>query len=435
MNWPAAVAAGSALGFLASLPAAAAEPMETYVVRKGDTLYELGRRYFSRAEDYRTVARLNRVRDPRSLQVGARLKVPARLLRVTPVEARVAGYKGSVTATVAGSTIALTRGALLAEGAIVSTGPNAFLRLDLPDGTQMSIPSQSRVRLSHMRAVEMTGVVRRELEVQRGRLESDVTPLSNPRDSYTVRTPMSVSAVRGTEFAVSYDETASRANTEVVEGLVTVTSGRQSTSVAASHGAVAEAAGVIGPLPLTPAPKLANPGKVQDERQVRFAIETPQSSHGYQVRLATDAGFVDVVEETTSPTANVDLGALPDGVYFLRLAAVDDAGLVGIPGTYAFERRLNTLTLSAPSASREDGVRRYKFRWNVGGVGERTYRLQLFQEGRDAPVLDEGGLTMQELTVTDLPPGVYHWRVMSRTYARGSYAEKWSPPERFEIGR
>lgn len=434
MKLRAAAAAGLALHLLASLPSVAAEPMETYVVRQGDTLYELGRRYFAGPQDYRTVARLNRISDPRRLQAGAKLKVPVRLLRVTPVEARVAGYKGLVTATVAGRTVALTRGAMLAEGAVISTGPNAFVRLDLPDGSHMAIPSQSQVRLSQMRAVELTGVVRRELEVRRGRLESDVTPLQDPRDSYTVRTPMSVSAVRGTEFAVSYDAAANRANTEVIEGLVNVSHGEQSASIAARHGAVSQASGVIGPLPLTPAPKLANPGKVQDEASVRFAVVEPQDGR-YQVRLANDAGFIDVVEETEAASGEIGFGALPDGVYFLRLAVVDTSGLVGVPATYAFERRLNTLTLSSPAASREEGLRRYKFRWNAGGAGERTYRLQLFLEGREAPVIDEGGLTMQELTVTDLPPGVYHWRVMSRTYARGSYAEKWSPPERFEVGR
>lgn len=434
MSRPLAAAAGALTFALAAFSAQAAEPVETYVVRKGDTLYEFGRLYLVRASDYRTVARLNGVRDPRRLKVGTTLKVPARMLRTRQVEAKVAGFRGAVTATVGGRTIALTRGAVVTEGAIIATGPNAFLRLDLPDGTALSIPSQSRIRLGRMQAVEMTGVVRRELEVQHGRLESDVTPLQNDKDSYTVRTPMSVSAVRGTEFAVSYDEAENAARTEVIEGLVSVSQGPSSAAISASHGAVSSATGMSGPLPLPAAPKVLNAGRVQDEPAVRFTIE-PAPVTAHQVRLATDAGFVDVLEETTTETNTVALEALPDGIYFLRLAAVGESGLVGMPATYAFERRLNTLDLAAPSTIREGGIRRYKFRWNVGGEGQRTYRLQLTADGAANPVVDESGLTMQELTVTDLPPGVYHWRVMSRTYARGSYAEKWSPPERFEIGR
>lgn len=434
MSWRLTAAGALTLAFV-SVSAEAAEPAETYVVRKGDTLYEIGRLYLVRPTDYRTVARLNGVHDPRRLKVGAKLKVPTRLLRTRQVEAKVAGFRGAVTATVGGRTIPLTRGAVVTEGAVIATGPNAFLRLDLPDGTALSIPSQSRIRLGRMQAVEMTGVVRRELEVQRGRLESDVTPLQNDKDSYTVRTPMSVSAVRGTEFAVSYDEAGEQARTEVIEGLVTVSHGPSSAAISASHGAVSTSAGMAGPLPLPPAPKVANAGRVQDEPAVRFEIEQTGDRAAYQVRLATDAGFVDVVEETEIATRTVTLEALPDGIYFLRLAAVDESGLIGMPATYAFERRLNTLDLAEPAAIRESGIRRYKFRWNVGGEGVRTYRMQLTADGSASPVVDESGLTMQELTVTDLPPGVYHWRVMSRTYARGSYAEKWSPPERFEIGR
>ncbi|KQW70707.1 hypothetical protein ASE17_17710 [Phenylobacterium sp. Root77] len=434
MSWKRAAIAGLALQALAAAPAMSAEPVERYVVQPGDTLYELGRRYFA-GGDYRTVQRLNRVADPKRLQAGSQLKVPARLLKITPIEARVAGFRGAVTVTAGGRTLPVSTGMMLNEGAVVATGPNAFLRLDLPDGTHLSLPSQSRVRLGKMTMVEMTGVVRRDLEVQSGRLESAVTPLRNPRDSYTVRTPMSVSAVRGTEFRVAYDTQAERASTEVIEGLVAVSADRQGEDVAAAYGAVTTAAGVSAPISLAAAPNVANLGRVQDEQAVRFQISGPAAARGYHVRLAADAGFVEVLDETASDTPDLALGELPDGVYFLRLAAMDDNGLLGLPATYAFERRLNTLTTSAPVASRDGGLRRYKFRWQVGGAGERTYRLQLLRDGAEAPVVDEAGLTMQELTITDLPPGVYNWRVMSRTFAGGGYYEKWTPLERFEIGR
>lgn len=434
MNWTKAAIAGLAFQALAAAPALSAEPVERYVVQQGDTLYELARRYFVRG-DYRTVQRLNRVADPRRLQVGTQLKVPARLLRISPIEARVAGFRGAVTVTAGGKTLPVSTGMMLKEGTVVTTGPNAFLRLDLPDGTHLSVPSQSRVRLGSMSIVEMTGVVRRDLEVQRGRLESDVTPLRDPRDSYTVRTPMSVSAVRGTEFRVAYDDQAARASTEVIEGVVAVTGDHQGATLAAAYGAVTTASGVSAPISLAAAPNLANPGRVQDEQAVRFQISAPSAALGYHVRLAADAGFVEVLNETASDSPDLALGDLPDGVYFLRLAAMDDNGLLGLPATYAFERRLNTLKTDAPTSTREGGVRRYKFRWQSGGLGERTYRLQLLREGAQTPVVDEAGLTLQELTITDLPPGVYNWRVMSRTFARGGYYEKWTPLERFEIGR
>ncbi|MGH6998269.1 MAG: FecR domain-containing protein, partial [Phenylobacterium sp.] len=334
MSLKRAAIAGLALQALAAAPALSAEPVESYVVRPGDTLYELGRRYFA-GGDYRAVQRLNRIADPRRLKVGSRLKVPARLLKVTPIEARVAGFRGAVTVTAGGRTLPVSTGMMLKEGAVVATGPNAFLRLDLPDGTHLSLPSQSRVQLGKMTLVEMSGVVRRDLQVQGGRLESDVTPLRDPRDSYTVRTPMSVSAVRGTEFRVAYDDQAARASTEVIEGVVAVTGDHQGATLAAAYGAVTTASGVSAPISLAAAPNLANPGRVQDEQAVRFQISAPSAALGYHVRLAADAGFVEVLNETASDSPDLALGDLPDGVNFLRLAAMDDNGLLGLPATYA----------------------------------------------------------------------------------------------------
>lgn len=436
MTWRGVALVAAALQVLAVGPAFAADAsIETYVVRRGDTLYGLAQRYFLRIDDYRIVQKLNGVADPRRLRVGARLKTPVRLLRTQVVEAQVAGFKGDVAVVTAkGLRLPVARGARLPEGALISTGANAYLRLDLPDGSHLSIPSQSRVRLVKMRAVEMTGVVRRELQVLGGRLESQVTPLRDPRDSYTVRTPMSVSAVRGTEFAVSYDERAARAATEVVSGAVTVTGAEDKRQVAAHEGAISSASGTVGPLELLPAPALVDPGRIQDDDVVRFSIATPRSELGYRIRLATDAGFVDVLEETTSATGDLVFGPLEDGVYFLRLAAIDGRGLLGLPATYAFQRRRNTLAILAPIVTREGGRRHYRFRWQAGGEGERSYRLQLFAEGKDVPVVDEAGLSGEELTITDLPPGVYNWRVMSRTFTRGGLVEKWSSVERFEIG-
>lgn len=433
MNWRLVVVAGLALAALPAI-AQAADPAEVYVVRRGDTLYGLAQAYLLQPSDYRVVQRLNGVANPRRLAVGKRLKVPADLLRTRPIEARVGAYRGSVQASLAGRAVPLSVGATLAEGTVVATGANAFLRLDLPDGTRLSLPSQSRVRLGRMIAVEMTGVVRREISVEAGRLESEVVPLRNPRDSYTVRTPMSVSAVRGTVFRVAYDPASSTARTEVVEGVVAVDAKAQETTVAANFGALVTAAGVSGALALAPPPRIDNPGRMQDEGQVRFHVADGPPARAYRARLAADAGFLDVLSETVAETRDLQFEDLADGVYFLRVAAFDENGLLGAPATYAFERRLNTLNVSAPVSSSEDGVRRYRFRWAAAGAGERTYRFQLLQQGAAVPVVDEAGLTAQELTLTQLPPGVYEWRVMSRTFAAGRYVEKWSPLERFEIG-
>jgi hypothetical protein len=422
---------------IAGQAAAAAEPTARYVVQRGDTLYDLARNYLLRVEDYRVVQRRNHVTNPRRLAVGARLNVPLGLLRTEPVQARLGAYKGAVTISVAGKPLPVTSGAALGEDSLISTGANAFARLDLPDGSRVTLPSQSRVRVVRLRRTLMTNAVDREFLVEAGRSESTVTPLRNPQDRYIVRTPMSVSAVRGTEFRVWYAPDEGRASTEVVHGTVAVqaTGDRRATTlVPAEFGVTATKEALSSPVALPPAPALLDSGKIQDDPRVAFDLAPSDRARAYRAQLALDAGFLDVFAETTSDTPRLAFDEVADGVYFVRATVVDAGGLEGVPATYAFERALNTLDLKALATSREGGTRRYLFRWDVGGEGERTFRFELRRTGDGPPVLDETGLAEHQITVTDLPPGDYTWRVMSRTFHRGRHVDKWSPAQTFQIG-
>lgn len=431
------IATASMVAVLAPLGVArAAEPTTIYEVRKGDTLYDLAQRYLVRVSDYTQVQRRNKVADPRRLPVGKRLTVPIRLLKTEPTEARLGAFRGDVRIEADGRILSPTKNMLLPEGAVIATGSDAFARLDLEDGSRVTLPSQSRVRLDRLRRTLLTGAVDRELSVQAGRSQSKVIPLRTPQDRYIVRTPMSVSAVRGTEFRVWYRPDEQRASTEVVEGTVSVdTDDRDAaapTLVAAAYGAVAEQDGGLTTRPLPPAPRLAEPGRRQDDPIVAFPVTPTEGAVAYRAEIAADAGFLEVVAETQSNAPLVAFNGLPDGDYFVRATTIDGGGLESVPGTYSFERALNTLDLQAPQASGEKRRRQYLFRWTVSGAGERVYRFQLMREGDPVPVIDETGLAEQRMTVTDLPAGAYTWRVMSRTFARGKVVEKWAPAQRFE---
>lgn len=422
---------------LAGLPAAtAAEPVEIYVVRKGDTLFELGERYWLNADSYRIVQRQNQVINPRRLSVGRKLKVPARLLRTEPIKVRLGAFRGAVTVTANGRPLPTSQGASLGEGATVATGPNAFARLDLPDGSKIALPSQSRIRLDRLRMTLMTGAVDRAFTVEGGRSESTVTPLAKPKDRYIVRTPMSVSAVRGTDFRVTYSPDTNRATTEVVSGAVAVNGATQTAALApARFGVSATTDGVSALKPLLSEPKLLRPDQVQDEKILTFDVAPAAGEQSYRAVIAEDAGFLGVVAESTAQAPRLTFDALGNGMFFVKLTALSADGLEGMPATYAFERTLNTLELQAPVASGGARQKRFLFRWEAGGEGIRTFRFQLYRKDQTAaPLVDETGLTTEQMTVTDLPPGVYGWRVMSRTFLNGRIIEKWSPPQDFHLG-
>lgn len=421
-------------------PAAAAKPRvaasAVYVVKPGDTLYDLAARYLLRIDDYREVQRLNRVREPRRLPAGAKLQVPARLLRTEAIQARLGAYRGAVTVTSAGRPATIAIGLVVREGDVIATGANAFARLDLPDGSRVAIPSQSRVRIDRLRWTLMTASADREFTVEAGRSESSVVPLRTPQDRYIVRTPLSVSAVRGTEFHVRYEPALRQAATEVLSGVVAVSADQQrSATTPAGHGVTVAATGPLAPAALAPAPELLRPEKIQDQPQLAFDIAPVADARAYRLRLAPDAGLLDTIAETTTEAPHVALDGISDGDYFARVSVIGQDGLEGLPRTYAFRRFLNTIELSAPRVSGLRRERRCLFRWSTSGGGERTFRFQLYRDAATSPLVDELDLTERQITLTDLPPGAYVWRVMSRTVAAGRNIDKWSPAERFVISR
>ena len=417
-----------------SAPPTKSEPLTFYTVKKGDTLWTLASQYFIRLPTYDEVRVRNHVRRVRRLKIGLQLEIPTRLLRREPVDARLGAFRGAVSVTGGGAAGAPSVGMVVGEGAVVTTEGGAFARLDLADGSRVSVPSQSRLRIDDMHRILLTGAVERSLTVLSGRSESIVTPLPARQDSYIVKTPVSVSAVRGTDFRVVYAPGDTAASTGVVEGKVGVDGDAGSVVVPVAFGVGVRPGQSLTVVPLLPSPTVRQPGRVQDEAQVAFDIEAQPGAKGYRMQLAADAGMLDLFAEQTAADPHIAFDGLADGDYFVRVTALDPSQIEGLPHIYAFERALNTLTTQAVASSGQRGARRFLLKWETGGEGDRTYRVQVTREGAaEGPVIDEGGLKTTQLTLTNLPPGDYHWQVMSATARKGRYIEKWSAPQTFTV--
>jgi hypothetical protein len=436
-----AVLVGAAL--LVATPAAAqtggAASTVPYVVQTGDTLFDIGAQYLVRTADYRQVQRLNRVNDPRRMPVGRTLNIPVRLLKSVPDAATVANFRGTATLTRDGRSTALTAGQTLSEGSIIATGANAFVRVALSDGSHVVIPSNSRVRLSRVRRILLNDAVDHEMTVQSGRAESRVTPRRAP-GGFVVRTPVSVSAVRGTDFRVFFDDATGRSVTEVVEGDVRVRpeSAGGEVVVTEAEGAVTTP-GEARRVSLLPAPRLTNPDLVQMDGGTTFDIIGLEGADRYHGRLATDAGMVDVFSEAVSASGERRLAfsGISDGLYFLQLGAVSAEGVEGLPMIYSFVQARNGLSGLAASAIGDPLDRRYQFRWEPVGEGEAVFRFQLWSEGGEpeTPLIDEADLTETQIALTGLPAGAYLWRVQGVRQRFGKTLEVWSEPRPLHIGR
>lgn len=403
----------------------------TYTVRKGDTLIALARDYMLRETDWKEVQRINRVADPHRLPVASRLSLPIRLLRSRPASATVAAFRGQALASATSAPArAVAMGQVLGEGARVTTGPASSLSLSLTDGSVITLPSNSALKIGRLRKLLITDSIDYDLMLETGSVRSRVTPFRNRDDRFRLRNPIAVSAVRGTDFRTHYAADSATARSELIEGGIGLSAGGQAeTRLAPEFGAVIGKSGRIAVEPLLPAPQLVSGGGVQRAPQPAFAVQDVPGAQAYRLQIARDSGFVDIVEDVSANGPAFTLAGLDNGRYFARFTAIAASGLEGVPGTVAFRRRLATATQAAVSG--EDG---YVFRWVGTGEGVRRYRFQLRREDGAHWMVDEAGLSGSSIVLSDLPPGRYLWRVGTTTHGEDETDTDWTAMESFVLG-
>jgi len=428
----------------------------TYTVRAGDSLYGFASRYLRDPGDWAQIARLNHVSDSRHLRPGTVLRVPVALLRRDGLAAKVIATSGPAShAFRAAPALPLVVGTTLVEGDRVQTGKDGFATLEFADGTHLVMPPDTSLDLGALRQTALTGTTDRVVDLHRGEVDSEVTHATKKDDRFQIRAPSVVAGVRGTRFRVNYDGSSDSTAVEVLDGAVGVDAAASAQSapaagvpladsaqlVAAGHGSLTQAGGAIGaPVALLDAPTLVNASKIQDDAHVVFDIVPAPDAHGYRVQIGRDAGLLDMIRDLRSATPRVDAGTLPDGTYFVRIAAIDSNGLQGMPNVYAFERRRVAL---GTSAGRVAGSRAYAFRWFVDrrpsdtGSGTAAGTRFRFVLGTTpdlrVPLVDRTDITTGEVTVNDLPKGTYYWTVIAEQFENGRYYQKTSPVESFRL--
>jgi hypothetical protein len=398
-----------------------------YEVKKGDTLISIADRYLLSRDQYRILQSRNNIRDPLSLPVGRKLVVDRRLMRFAPSAARIIAVRGQVRTS--GMMARIDQ--RLGEGSNLVTAAGSFVTLQLENGSRIAIPSNSDVTIRLLRRYTLGDTLDYDFDLAKGDIRSTVTPMKSSNDRYRVRTPKAVSAVRGTDFQSRYDPANNQDFAEVVEGglAVGVGQGVDPLAVAAGNGLAVTATNTVIKETLLEAPTLMEPSRVQADPSVLFMPEPTAKASGYRLSLASDAGFTDQIADIKIQSSPARFDDIPDGDYFVRARAISSNGIEGIPATYGFKRRLNSVSASAGKT--DDG---YRFKWTSEGEGARRFHFQLFKDAADGlPMVDEPGLTSPEIRLSDLPPGTYYWRIGAAQYLGGDVRVNWTSFEKITI--
>jgi len=115
-------------------------------------------------------------------------------------------------ASVVSGWVAITKGLYLTENDVIKTGANGEVSLILDTGSQMDIGASSNLKIAKLTDTDTL------LDLTMGELINKVKELKG-KESFKVKTPASVCAVRGTLFRVAVDDTG-KTKVSVFAGVV-----------------------------------------------------------------------------------------------------------------------------------------------------------------------------------------------------------------------
>lgn len=389
-----------------------------YLTYPGDTPLKIGRDYLKRASDWDKILQLNKVKNEYVLPVNTRIRIPVELLKVTPAPAVVGHVEGNVRVKPAdGGFRPLVVGDRLSGGETVLTGPKSFASFVLADGSKLAQQASSKLTFGRLAAYGKTGMVSTELSLDGGRIETAASRQVGPAGGFSVRTPVAVAGLRGTDFRLNVSEDGKVLRNEVLTGVVGVAAQDREVLVAQAQGTVTEQGRPPEPpRPLLPAPALAGLPERLVDLPLAFAWPAMPEAKAWRAQVAADAEFQKVLLDSAGadPTVRWD-EAPPDGRYILRVRAVDAAGLEGLNADHPFE--LDARPLPPQAAAPDAGARSYQervtFTWAAAPEAQ-GYLLQVAPDPGFAP-----GKTVERrleavLSHTErLAPGDHHWRLAS----------------------
>lgn len=407
-----------------------------YSVSRDETLSTISRKFTGGISHWRSIGKANNIHNDRTIPIGKKILIPAALLTPVSAFAKIRNFFGQVVIRSSdGADIETKIGAQLKEGDTLTTLADSFVSLVLDDGTQFTLPPDSALNLRLLRKTQYIQSPRTQLYLEKGRVESQVTPFTKPDSRYEVLSPLAVSGVRGTNFRVNYDDR--RVFNEVIEGKVAVQPDTENRKLAgqlvpAGYGAIVENGHARKPVALLAAPAVADGYQNQERLPIRFALTQPQAA-AFRVRISTDLAGENNIAETVAAASDgkavPKIADLEDGDYFVHYNAIDADGLAGMRNTLRFRVAARPFPpfLQAPGTryqgSGTDELIPVTLQWSqVDGVSR--YRLQIAGDaGFDRPMIDQAidiAGRNEGRHVAQLEAGVYYWRIASIATREGA---------------
>lgn len=296
-----------------------------YVVQKGDTLFDISRRYLISPSKWEQLKQYNQLQVlPEDLPVNLALRIPNAWLGTTATNhATLEKVSGAVYVTPPKVTERLASvGDSVAVGTKIITTAHGSAVLKLADGTQINVWPLSKLLLEKLQVGRQPHTIDAMFHLPQGDVRLSVPRPPKALKSITIQTPSAVAAVQGTEFWVSSQP--GRTLTQTYKGQVQVQAqGRNSLVQADEEVFVRLGAPPSSVRTQRGPPVIENLASSITTLPARLSWSSPTDAEQWGVLIAKDREFEEVVLQTIQDKPQIDWPITANGRWWVRIQALD----------------------------------------------------------------------------------------------------------------
>ncbi len=399
------------------------------IVEKGDNLYTICEKILENPEDWRWVAMVNRIKNPRLIFPGQKLIIPTRLLMGVPIDGIVTFVRGDASIKLTGTQKwkSLRVNDTITQGDRIRTGSVGAVEITFENDFSIFLRPDTSLEITAARKKSAVYLLYK-LFLDIGRTISKIKQSTGKETRFEIQTPSAVAAARGTEFRTGVDIDITT-RLEVLAGKVNVQAAKKEVEVKAGEGtAVEKDKPPVAPKKLLPPPPLTNLQPLYRQMPLDFQFDRISGATSYRIMLARDKVFKDVVKNNIiQPQASLKIMGVEDGTYYLQSRSIDDLGLEGPASEFVEVRvRVNPLPpfIQSPSDGAELRQKSARFEWLKVSQAVK-YHLQVAEDPNfEGIVEDTKNITGVSHTLANLDFKTYYFRI--RSIAADGYEGIWS---------
>lgn len=389
-----------------------------YTVVPGDNLWSFSETHLDTVLRFDQLRRMNNIQNPKRMKPGSRIRVPMKWIRSNPASAEIQAITGTARMLRAdGNEVEAAVGMKVMLGDNILTGAESSVAVRFADNSILTLHADSQVSFDHLSAHGTTGMVDSRLNLVKGRLDTRVKPAVGPGSRFEIHTPSAISAVRGTEYRAAVDDQQSASNVEVLEGTVAVKGQQRQRLIKAGFGTqVAKGKPPIPPRKLLPPPQLEEiPERIRTLNWILRWAPLKKAS-AYRVEVSVEPTFNTIIWDKLTEFAKAGLPDLLDGIYHVRIRAIDEIGLEGKPTVVSVEidTRPQPPVPLKPVEARVFRAETPQLQWTSSSDAA-SYRLEMASDAAfENTLLDVDNLAETRFNTDQFSDvGTYYWRLTS----------------------